>query len=115
MIKVTDAQKKEGAAIAKRLGVKSLFINTKGEFFTEENRALFSEGGKAENTDKLSFTEAEAVASKVEAKPAAAVKEKTAVVETAPKTVKEKTNAKPADVKEKADAKPAEAEADAAK
>ena len=101
MIKVTDAQKKEGAAIAKRLGVKSLFINTKGEFFTEENRALFSEGGKAENTDKLSFTEAEAVASKVEAKPAAAVKEK--------------TNAKPADVKEKADAKPAEAEADAAK
>lgn len=59
-IKVTAEMKAEGAKIAKDLKVKSLFVNTKGEFFTEENRASLSEKGIADNYEKLSFTDAPA-------------------------------------------------------
>lgn len=54
--------KKEGASIAKQLGVKSLFVNDKGEFFTEENRALISVDKQEERYTKLEFTSAAAPA-----------------------------------------------------
>ena len=41
-LEITSDQRKEGAKIAKELGVNSLFVNNKGEFFTEKNRAALS-------------------------------------------------------------------------
>ena len=54
-VTVTANHKKEGQRIAKELGVTELHMNSKGEFFTEKNRALLSEGNTAANVATLQF------------------------------------------------------------
>lgn len=53
---ITDAIKKEAQKIGKQLGVSELFVNTKGEFFTQENLALFSVKGDKESYEKLTVS-----------------------------------------------------------
>lgn len=55
-ITISAETKKQGAAIAKGLGVKSLFVNKGGEFFTEENRASLSVDHNKDQYTELTFT-----------------------------------------------------------
>lgn len=55
-MKVTKKQAEEGAAIAEKLRVNGLFINKKGEYFTSENLAALSVGGKKDQYARLDFS-----------------------------------------------------------
>lgn len=48
--------KKRAAEIAKQFKVKEVFENSKQEFFTSENLAVLSEGGKKENVFTHTFS-----------------------------------------------------------
>ena len=56
-MEITDNKKTEAAKLMKKNNINSVFINSKGEFFTNENRAELSEKGKKENVVKLRLSE----------------------------------------------------------
>lgn len=58
MINITDAQTKKAKEIARKRGVKVVFVNDKGEFFTNKNYALNS---VKNDTSKLADVEADTV------------------------------------------------------
>jgi hypothetical protein len=66
MLQVTSAQKKQAVELAKKHSVKELFMNNNGEFFTAENLAAISVGGKKELYAKIetSYNEASGLNSK---------------------------------------------------
>ncbi|MNY79622.1 hypothetical protein D3C86_2203290 [compost metagenome] len=55
LVSLQALQKDEGAEIAKNLGVKTLWVNDKGEYFTSENLALFSVKNNPELLRKLDY------------------------------------------------------------
>jgi hypothetical protein len=58
-IKITPELKAQAAEIAAQLKVEVLFVNDKGEFFTEQNRAFLSVGNVKENVAELHFATVE--------------------------------------------------------
>lgn len=53
MLKITDKQKKEAIEIGRKHKVDVIFVNDKGEYFTEENFANNSVGGDKEKYGKV--------------------------------------------------------------
>jgi hypothetical protein len=53
---MTKGNNKEAARLVADMKVKNLWENSKGEFFTSENLALLSEGGKKENVYEHTFS-----------------------------------------------------------
>lgn len=55
-MKISDKQKKQAAELMAKLNCKELFINEKGEFFTNKSLAAYSvEGDKSRYADVSSF------------------------------------------------------------
>jgi hypothetical protein len=50
-----NGQKERARTIAENYKVKSVFVNSKGEFFTQEVYALASEGGKKDKVKTFNF------------------------------------------------------------
>ena len=53
---MSNKNAKRAAEIAKEFKVKEVFENSNGEFFTSENLAVLSEGGKKENVYTHTFS-----------------------------------------------------------
>lgn len=55
-MKATNEQIEKGKGIAKQLKTDTLFINDKGEYFTDENRAQLSVKGDKKKYQKLDYS-----------------------------------------------------------
>ncbi len=58
-MKITEKTKKQAAELMVKNRLTAVLVNSKGEFFTNKNRAELSEKGKKKNVTELKFSEVE--------------------------------------------------------
>ena len=56
MLNISEKKKQEAEKIAKKLNVKTLFVNNKNEFFTSENLASVSVDNDKDKYGKIEFS-----------------------------------------------------------